>query len=214
MDYKSISSTVVLALAYSIFLSFETVSWGSAAQDPPYPTEQFRPFIEELTVILTGSITLEEKERVQRRKRIMEVAVGYFDFQEMSRRVLSKTWKTLSKEEQQQFTTVFTTLLEHTYLGKIESYAEQRVEFKSQRIKEGRAQVVTRIVGTNGSDISVSYTMLLQDNRWKVYDIAVKGVSLVRNYKEQFREILRREKYAVLLQQIEKKVTTLNPGAI
>ena len=157
---------------------------------------------------------IDEKERVQRRKKIMTVAAEYFDFQEMSKRVLGKTWRTLTKEEQQHFTTVFTSLLEHTYLSKIESYSEQRVEFKSQRIKENRAQVVTTIVATNGGDILVAYTMLLKDNQWKVYDIAVEGVSLVRNYMSQFKEILRKEKYATLLHQIEDKVISLNPGSI
>ena len=56
--------------------------------------------------------------------------------------------------------------------------------------------------------------MILKDNKWKVYDVVVEGISLVRNYMNQFKEILRKEKYASLLQQMEDKVTALWPGNI
>lgn len=37
---------------------------------------------------------------------------------------------------------------------------------------------------------------------------------MVRNYKNQFKEILRKETYASLVQQVENKVTELNPDKI
>ena len=54
--------------------------------------------------------------------------------------------------------------------------------------------------------------MLLEDDLWKVYDIVVEGVSLVRNYMEQFKQILRKEGYAILLKQVEDKVSELEQG--
>ena len=38
-----------------------------------------------------------------------------------------------------------------------------------------------------------------------VYDINIEGVSLIRNYMEQFRSILRTEKYQGLIKIIEDK---------
>ena len=77
-------------------------------------------------------------------------------------------------------------------------------QFTDQRIKGQRAQVVTNIID-KGTIIAVSYITILQDNRWKVYDLVIKGVSLIRDHKEQFRQILRREGYKYLLAQVEKK---------
>ena len=45
-----------------------------------------------------------------------------------------------------------------------------------------------------------------------VYDIVVEGVSLVRNYMEQFKEILRKNSYASLVKQVEDKITELEQG--
>ena len=54
--------------------------------------------------------------------------------------------------------------------------------------------------------------MLLKDDKWMVYDIVVEGVSLVRNYMEQFKEILRRDGYASLVKQVEGKIAELEQG--
>ena len=54
--------------------------------------------------------------------------------------------------------------------------------------------------------------MMLKNDVWKVYDIVVEGVSLVRNYMNQFREIMRKEGYSALLKKVKKKVTELAPG--
>jgi len=54
--------------------------------------------------------------------------------------------------------------------------------------------------------------MMSKNDVRKIYDIVVKGVSLVRNYMSQFREILRKEGYAALLKLLEEKVTYFAPG--
>jgi len=41
-----------------------------------------------------------------------------------------------------------------------------------------------------------------------VYDINIEGVSLVRNYMEQFRSILRRDKFDGLVKLLEEKNRT------
>ena len=69
-------------------------------------------------------------------------------------------------------------------------------------------EVITYIVDKDFV-ITVSYIMILKDGVWKVYDIVVEGVSLVRNYMDQFREILHKEEYASLLKQLEDKITEL-----
>ncbi|MEA2115175.1 MAG: ABC transporter substrate-binding protein [Thermodesulfobacteriota bacterium] len=194
-------------LVYGIILCLGSISTANAAKLPD-PTEQFRPFVEEMVTILTDPDLLGEGKNAQRREKAMTVASEHFDFHEMSKRVLGKTWRKLSKDEQEYFTRLFTRLLEHAYVGKIEGYSNQKVVFKGQRVKGERAQVLTDIIDKD-TVITVSYIMILKDGVWKVYDIVVEGVSLVRNYMDQFREILRKEEYASLLKQVEDKVTEL-----
>ncbi len=207
MSRDQFSFNVFNMLVYGIILCLGGISTADAAKLPD-PTEQFRPFVEEMVTILTDPDLLGEEKNAQRREKVMTAASEHFDFHEMSKRVLGKTWRKLSKDEQEYFTKLFTRLLKHAYVGKIEGYSKQKVVFKGQRVKGERAQVITEIVDKD-SVITVSYIMILKDGVWKVYDIVVEGVSLVRNYMDQFREILHKEEYASLLKQVEDKVTEL-----
>jgi len=211
MFHKRCSITAFILSIYGIFLCLGSISAANAAQQTADPTEQLRPFIEKLQSILTDPDLQGKKMRIQRREKVMASASEHFDFREMSKRVLGKTWRTLSADEQTYFANLFTSLLEHAYLSKIEDYSKQKVEFKKQHIKGQRAQVTTTLTDRNGT-ITVSYIMILKNDVWKVYDIVVEGVSLVRNYMSQFKGILRKEGYASLLKQVENKVTELDPG--
>lgn len=174
----------------------------------PDPTEQLRPFVDKIVNILTDPELQGDEACIKRREKVMAVARERFDFGEMSKRVLGTQWRKLSDGEQEQFVGLFTTLLEHAYIGKIEDYSQQKVEFKSQRIKDDRAQVETDLIDEDVV-IPVSYIMILKGGNWMVYDIVVEGVSLVRNYMEQFKEIIRKDGYASLLKLMEDKIKEL-----
>ena len=195
----------ILILGLSVLLSTSPIT--CAAQQPD-PTEQFRPFVDKIVSILIDPELQGENNCILRREKVMEIAAERFDFDEMSKRVLGKTWRKLNADDKQYFTSLFTRLLEHAYIGKIEDYSKQKVIFKDQRVKGSRAQVNTTVVDKDVS-VSVSYIMMLDNDIWLVYDIVVEGVSLVRNYMDQFKEILRKEGYPHLLKQVEEKVTTL-----
>ena len=202
------SGTILLT---SIFLSSLLVIGGYNpvhAVQAPDPTEQLRPMVDKIVNILTDPELKGEEACIKRRKKVMAVAEERFDFAEMSKRVLGPQWRKLSSGEQSHFTGLFTTLLEHAYIGKIEDYSDQKVAFREQRVKDDRAQVETDIIDNNVV-IPVSYIMILKGGEWMVYDIVVEGVSLIRNYMEQFKEIIRKDGYASLLKQVEDKILEL-----
>ncbi len=177
----------------------------------PDPTEQLRPFLEKVIAILQDG-ELRDEAKCTLCQRVIDVARERFDFQEMSKRVLGKHWKQISSEQQADFEKLFTRLLEHAYIGKIEEYAGQAVEYKKQRIRGKRAEVQTLLVDS-GRSIPVSYIMLLREDQWMAYDVVIEGVSLVRNYKEQFDEIVRADGYEHLVREIEKKITAIEKDA-
>jgi len=181
----------------------------SIGKELPDPTEQLRPFVDKIVNVLTDASLQGEENCFVRREKVMEIVMERFDFFEMSKRVLGSQWRKLSTPEKQEFVDQFTTLLEHAYIGKIEDYSSQKVEFKDQRIKGQRAQVKTLLIDQEVT-IPVSYIMILKGENWMVYDIIVEGVSLIRNYMDQFKEILRKDGYASLLKQLQDKVKELD----
>ena len=179
----------------------------SAVSATPDPTEQFRPFIDKVTKTLEdpGLKTLPKKEKS---RRVISVVREHFDFREMSKRVIGQQWRSLSSDEQGEFESLFTQLLQYAYVGKIDDYTGQQVQFTQQRIKGERAEVQTLLVDKDKS-IPVAYIMLLRGDQWMAYDVVVEGVSLIRNYMEQFNEILRKDGYPGLVTQIKQKIVEL-----
>ena len=63
-----------------------------------------------------------DEKKEERRTKIMDEIKKGFDFREMSRRVLGKTWRKIDAAEQENFTNIMTKLLENVYVGKLETY--------------------------------------------------------------------------------------------
>lgn len=198
--------TIHLFLPILVFVA-ALLGTQSAVSATPDPTEQFRPFIDKVTKTLAdpGLKTLPKHEKS---RRVISVVREHFDFREMSKRVIGQQWRNLSNDEQNEFESLFTQLLQYAYVGKIDDYTGQQVQFTQQRIKGERAEVQTLLIDKDKS-IPVAYIMLLKGDQWMAYDVIVEGVSLVRNYMEQFNEILRKDGYSGLVTQIKQKIVEL-----
>jgi phospholipid transport system substrate-binding protein len=47
--------------------------------------------------------------------------------------------------------------------------------------------------------------MWLNNDQWRIYDVNVEGVSLVKNYRTQFQEILFKKSPAELIEKVKEK---------
>ena len=168
------------------------------------PTEDLKPSLNSLVGILGDESLKGEAKKAERRTKIMDEIKKGFDFREMSRRVLGKTWRKIDAAEQENFTIIMTKLLENVYVGKLETYTGGDIEYVSENIKGKRAQVTT-LIEDNGVELPVHYIMRQKGENWMVYDINIEGVSLVRNYQEQFKSILRKEKFDGLVDTLNEK---------
>ena len=61
-----------------------------------------------------------------------------------------------------------------------------------------------------GVKIPIHYIMRKSETRWMVYDINIEGVSPVRNYQEQFKSILRKDRYEGLVKVLEEKINSFS----
>ncbi len=115
-----------------------------------------------------------------------------FDFGEFSLRTVGPRWKEFSAEQKQRFEDAFANLLMRTYVDKIDGYNGEQVVFAGERLndKGDRAEIQTTIAMKDGRKIPVAYRMLPKNGTWRVYDVLVEGISLVKNYRTQFQEIL------------------------
>jgi phospholipid transport system substrate-binding protein len=194
---------VVFLVAFLVLISWA----GKVRANVPDPTAQLKPFLEKIVNELKKT-DFRDDPSCRQCRRIIDIASEHFDFHEMSKRVLGKQWRKLTQEQKDQFVNLFTRLLQYAYIGKVEDYVDKEIKFGRQRIKGNRAEVQTQLIDGNKA-IPVSYIMILKGDKWMAYDIVVEGVSLVRNYMEQFRSILRSEKFSGLIDRMESKILEL-----
>jgi phospholipid transport system substrate-binding protein len=129
-----------------------------------------------------------------------------FDYSELSRRTLGQDWKKLNPAQQNEFADLYKSLLEDAYADKIINYTDEKVAFsKENQLSEKTFEVQTTVL-TKKADIPIYYRVIQKDGEWKVYDVVIEGVSLINNYRNQFREILMNKSPEVLIDTLRKKV--------
>ena len=137
------------------------------------------------------------------RKIINEV----FDYTELSRRTLGREWSKFKPEQQKEFTTLFSELLENVYADRILAYTHEKIDFgKETELKKGLVEVESYIVTTDNKQIPLFYRLTNKSGQWRVYDVVIEGVSMVKNYRGQFRQILSKQTPEDLLQTLREKV--------
>ena len=173
-------------------------SWAIAAEDPQAVvqtvTDQVRKILKQYPEDTRAS-----------REQIRAVLDGYFDFEAISRLAVGPRWKSLPPEKQQEFAQEFSKLLFNTYIGGIEKYAKQKTTYKHRQIYEGYV-VVEALARDQGGSISLDYYLHLKDGNWKVYDVAVGGMSLAANYRNQFDSILAHGSFDDLSMTLREKI--------
>jgi phospholipid transport system substrate-binding protein len=147
-----------------------------------------------------------ESARKAKKDRIRVISEKMFDFAELSKRTLAQNWSKFNPEQQKEFVELYTSLLEDAYADKIMVYTDEKIVFsKEVALTEKTVEVQSRVLRKNG-DISLYYKVILKNGVWRVYDVVIEGVSLLNNYRSQFREILSNKPPESLLETLRKKV--------
>ncbi|MBD5641042.1 MAG: ABC transporter substrate-binding protein [Desulfovibrio sp.] len=134
-----------------------------------------------------------------------------FDFGEFSSRTVGPRWKTFNEAQKQAFSNAFADLLLNTYLNRITGYNGETVSYTGETVSpEGdKVEVRTAIAMKDGKKIPVSYRMLNKNGKWRVYDVIIENISLVKNYRTQFQDILNTATPEQLIERVRAKAAEI-----
>lgn len=131
-----------------------------------------------------------EANKEAKQEKIEAIADEMFDYVALSRLTLGQNWKKFTGDQKKEFIQLYRSILEKAYMDKILSYTDEKVTFdKETMLSEKKAEVQTHIL-TKSVEIPIFYRVYLKDGKWKVYDVIIEGISLIKNYRTQFRDIL------------------------
>lgn len=170
------------------------------------PMEDIRKTTDKILAILSNDDLNRPEEKEKRQELIREAVEERFDWEAISRSSLSSKWRDLSKEEQREFTRLFGKLVERTYMDRLENYSGEKVIYLDEEIGGDKARVRVRIISNKNQEIPVEYRLKNKSGHWMVYDILIEGVSLVKNYRVQFNDILLKSSYAELVERLKAKL--------
>ena len=179
------------------------VVWAPAPARAGAPTDQLKASVEQIIKVLEDPALRAEARSQERRAAIRKQAEGVFDFTETAKRALGRHWQGLAEKDRQEFTSLFTDLIERAYISKIERYSGERIAYAGEAMDGGLATVRTRFVTKQGTEVPVDYRMQQRGDRWLVYDVSVEGVSLINNYRTQFDKIIQTSSYAELVRKMK-----------
>lgn len=162
--------------------------------------------VDKILDVLRDPALKAESAKGTKEEKVLAIINEVFDYTELSKRTLSRNWKKLNPDQREEFKDLFSKLLGGVYIDRIVAYSDEKVVFnKETALSEKKAEVQSEIV-TGTKKIPIFYRMILKNGEWKVYDVLIEGISLVKNYRSQFKEILKKQSPEDLLEILRKKV--------
>jgi phospholipid transport system substrate-binding protein len=199
---KQLSLIAVFLLMVWMLLSGGERALALSENDP---LVQLQKSVDEIFMILQSEELKTPEKKDERKQRILTVVNRMFDFRGMARSSLGQNWNSLTTEERDRFVSLFASLIEQRYIGKIDAYSNQKVIYKNQRVRNNKARVYTVIIDKD-LEIPIDYSLQMSQGKWLIKDLKIENVSLIVNYRRDFNSIIRKEQFAGLVEKITEQL--------
>jgi len=171
------------------------------------PLEQVKATVSGILGVMQNKEMGKPDKKTARREKIMAYVSQRFDFEEISKQTLAGNWRELNTEQRKNFEQLFSELLKNTYIGRVEAYSDEVIQFEKEVFdgdQRTKVMVYTKVV-KNNQEIPINYKLMAKNGDWFVYDVMIEGVSLVRNYRTEFARIFNQEQYTGLIKRLQEK---------
>ncbi len=138
---------------------------------------------------------------------VTEKIVPHLDFDVMTiLAVGTRHWKGASATQRRTLVGEFQKLLLRTYSKSLAEYRDQRIEFLplEPSDKKDRAVVRSKFYPSGGQPVALDYRLRNKDG-WKIYDIKIDGISLVKNFRSSFNSEIEQSGIDGLIASLQKK---------
>ena len=188
----------VFVLLIILCVSLPFPAWGDQ------PMDMLKQTIDQIIQVLNTPGLRSPDKKAELAQEVKNIVDKIFDYEELSQRTVGIHWKKFSPEQKKEFVKAFTQLLDANYLDRALAYTGGKVTFTGERrSKSGNVEITTNVFFGN-DQIAMAYRLKKTD-QWKVYDIIVAGVSLVKNYRAQFQQMMANGSPEDLITAVKKK---------
>lgn len=173
-------------LSMAALLCFAVVTWAADAGHPALLL--VNQTAEKILTQLRAEKSVVTKNNQRVYELVEQIVLPHFDFSAMSASVLGKHWRSASEDQRKRFAQEFKVLLVRTYAKALVDNMDRKIAYQPLRAADGATDVTvhTEIPQEGGFPLPINYSMELKDGAWKVYDVDIDGISLVKNYRTTF----------------------------
>jgi phospholipid transport system substrate-binding protein len=158
-----------------------------------------------------SKLVSENKDRFERdedflRHKMNTIVMPKLDIPLMSKIILGrKIWTSMSKQQKTDFVSAFKYRMTSTYMKSITAFDGEKIEFLpfEPGKKANVAFVKSKYIIAAGN-IDVDYRLIKNSDGWKVYDIIFEGISLMKNYRADFRQHVSESSIDSLIESLNK----------
>lgn len=193
--------SILKLFSIAVVLAILAISTAAVAGEP---LEVVKTGVTKVTEILADS----DQDDTAKISSLKAATKDLFDYKQLSMMAVGKPWLDFTPKQQKDFIKSFSQLLEKSYFKKLNNFAGEKVEYIKELVQDKRAMVVTEVL-TSDKKIPISYR-LVNNDQWRVYDVVIEGISLVKNYKAQFEKILNSGTPDDLIARINKNIKEID----
>ena len=185
----------VFCIIFSVSLSYTANTTNS------YVTELIKSKTDK-AVSLINNKNLNEKEK---KDKIFKIIAPLFDVDIMSKLTLGrKYWPKLSEAQKERFKELFKKRIKMVYLDRVSISSDLKVTYKEAIKKGSKIIQVPSVFIVKNKNYSVLFKLWHAKKGWKIYDIEVEGISIIRTYRSQFQDILSKGSIDDLFKKLEE----------
>jgi phospholipid transport system substrate-binding protein len=165
------------------------------------PTKALEVAVDKILKVASDKQLTEENKK----KALADVLKTEIDFENLSKRVVSKEWNSATDAQKDEFKALFLNVMVDTYSTLLSNYSGEKVEFEQEQVKANKYAIVDTVIVSDGNKrIPVRYRLINEGSGWKVYDFIPEGVSFVSSYKNNYARVIRSDGLAGLLVEMKK----------
>lgn len=141
---------------------------------------------------------------------IAPVVVSSFDTPLIVKAILSRYWKELSPEQQQNFIKLFNRLSASTYASRFDSFGGEAFNtLRVESLKKERLLVKTELQRPHDKPVSLEYLVQQRDGNWYIISVIADGVNDLALKRAEYATIINDRGFDSLVAEIEKKIHDL-----
>ena len=208
-------SQLTTRLLLLCLVAFGASSVNAIAAEPQPPLEVIKQTADRMLAKLKTDEAIARKDPTRIYALVSDIVLPRFDFERMASWVLGKHWRTATPIQREKFVAEFRSLLVRTYAASLTDYTDRSITYAPVRADPGATEVTvqTAVEQAGAAAIPIDYRLALKEGEWKVYDVAIDGVSLVTNYRTSFSNEIRKSGLDQLIAKLAQRNQSSQPAA-